>query len=106
MVLPTVINRRIGYSMPHDIRSELSALQDDLAFKTNPASDTSTFSEPTNAPPKQQWSDFESALRELQTHLAEAVGETETVLAEHPFAAVAAAFLLGVAAGRMMGAAR
>ncbi len=50
--------------------------------------------------------DFERTLRELQTQLADAVGETEAVLAEHPFAAVAAAFILGVAAGRMMGAAK
>lgn len=92
--------------MPHDIRSELSALQDDLAVETNPTSHQSTSSEQTDAPPKEKWAEFERALRELQTQLAGAVGETEAVLAEHPFAAVAAAFLLGVAAGRMMRAAR
>jgi ElaB/YqjD/DUF883 family membrane-anchored ribosome-binding protein len=92
--------------MPHDIRSELSALQDDLAVKENPTSGQSTFSEQMAAAPKEKWADFERTLRELQTQLADAVGETETVLAEHPFAAVAAAFLLGVAAGRMMGAAK
>ena len=92
--------------MPHDIRSELSALQDDLAVKANPTSGQSTFSERTDSPPKEKWADLERTLRELQTQLTDAVGETEAVLAEHPFAAVAAAFLLGVAAGRMMGAAR
>ena len=92
--------------MPHDIRSELSALQDDLAGKGSATSSQSTFSERTDDPPKEKWADFERTLRELQTQLADAVGETEAVLAEHPFAAVAAAFILGVAAGRMMGAAR
>jgi ElaB/YqjD/DUF883 family membrane-anchored ribosome-binding protein len=92
--------------MPHDIRSELSALQDELVSKANPTSGQSTVSERMDAPPKEKWADLERTLRELQTQLADTVGETEAVLAEHPFAAVAAAFLLGVAAGRMMGAAR
>ena len=92
--------------MPHDIRSELSALQDDLASKTNPTPGETTFSERVDSPPKEKWADLERALRELQAQLADAAGEAEAVLAEHPFAAVAAAFILGVAAGRMMGAAK
>jgi hypothetical protein len=92
--------------MPHDIRSELSALQDDLASKADPLSGQAPFSEPMGSPPKEGWAEVERALRELQTQLADAAGEAEAVLAEHPFAAVAAAFILGVAAGRMMGAAK
>lgn len=92
--------------MPHDIRSELSALQDDLASKSDPAPGQATFSERADSPPKERWADLERGLRELQAQLADAAGEAEAVLAEHPFAAVAAAFILGVAAGRMMGAAK
>jgi ElaB/YqjD/DUF883 family membrane-anchored ribosome-binding protein len=89
--------------MPHDIRSELSALQDDLATKADPAADRPTSSERADSSPK-RGADLERALRELQTQLADAAGEAEAVLAEHPFDAVAAAFILGVTAGRMIGA--
>ena len=92
--------------MPHDIRSELSALHDDLASETNPMPGQSTSSERMDCPPKEKWADMDRALRELQTQLADAVGEAETVLTEHPFAAIAAAFILGVVVGRRMGSAR
>jgi ElaB/YqjD/DUF883 family membrane-anchored ribosome-binding protein len=88
--------------MPHDIRSELSALHDDLARSTAPASGKPPHSE--RAGQKERWADVERVLRDLQTQLADAAGEAETVLAEHPFAAVAAAFVLGLTAGRIMGA--
>jgi ElaB/YqjD/DUF883 family membrane-anchored ribosome-binding protein len=104
MNLSTALSSLNGHSMPHDIRSELSELQDDLVSKANPTLGESTLSERMGPQPKEKWTDLERVLRELQTQLADAAGEAEAVLAEHPFAAVAAAFILGVAAGRMMGA--
>ena len=92
--------------MSKHLRNELSALYDDLASGANAAPGQSSSSERMDSFPKEKWADLERILRELQTQLAGAEEETEAVLAEHPFAAVAAAFLLGVAAGRMMGAAR
>jgi ElaB/YqjD/DUF883 family membrane-anchored ribosome-binding protein len=45
--------------------------------------------------------DDADALRTLSASLNEAVDDTGQVLAEHPFVAVTAAFLLGVAVGRI-----
>ena len=92
--------------MPHDIRSELSALQDDLASQGGSAYRPIHVFRTGGLFPTERWADLERALRELQTQLTDAAGEAEAVLTEHPFAAVAAAFLLGAAAGRMMGAAK
>lgn len=41
-------------------------------------------------------------LRELKTSFSESLENTEGAVTEHPLAAVAAAFLLGVAVGRAM----
>lgn len=89
--------------MPHDVRSELSALQDDLASQARSPLEQAASSVGTTPPPKEKSADLEHALRELHQLLAEAAGEAETVLAEHPLAAVAAAFILGIVTGRMMG---
>ena len=87
--------------MPHDIRAELFALQDDLAI--DPAPDQSTSSENADNQKAAKWTEIERALRELQSHLNDATGEAEDLLTEHPFAAVAAAFVLGIIAGRTLG---
>lgn len=41
------------------------------------------------------------ALDELQAYLAARTGEAEEIFAEHPLATLAAAFLLGLVAGRI-----
>ena len=87
--------------MPHDIRSELSALQDDL--KTGATTDRPAASEQAGVPKHDKRSELSRALQDLQTQLQETAGEAEDLLAEHPIAAVASAFLLGVVVGRTMG---
>ena len=47
--------------------------------------------------------DYAEALRTLSACLNDAVDDTGQVLADHPFVAVSAAFMLGVAVGRMSG---
>jgi ElaB/YqjD/DUF883 family membrane-anchored ribosome-binding protein len=86
--------------MPHDVRSELSALQDDLKNAT-PGGPTA--SERAETSKSDKWSELNRVLQDLQAHLQEAAGEAEDLLVEHPIAAVATAFLLGVAVGRTMG---
>jgi ElaB/YqjD/DUF883 family membrane-anchored ribosome-binding protein len=87
--------------MPHDIRSELSALQDDL--KSGAATVRPAASERAEAPKHDKWPELSRVLQDLQTQLQETAGEAEDLLAEHPIAAVASAFLLGVVVGRTMG---
>jgi ElaB/YqjD/DUF883 family membrane-anchored ribosome-binding protein len=46
--------------------------------------------------------EIEKTLRDLQEKLAEAADEAEDLIAAHPFASVAAAFLLGVLVANFM----
>ncbi|ARQ00051.1 hypothetical protein [Pseudorhodoplanes sinuspersici] len=47
-------------------------------------------------------SEIERVVRELQTHLTDAVDDAEQAVSDHPVAAVAAAFLLGIAVGGLL----
>lgn len=51
-------------------------------------------------------SEIDRVVRELQSHLNEAVDDAGQVVSEHPVASLAAAFLLGVAAGSLLMRAR
>lgn len=46
--------------------------------------------------------EIEKVLRDLQDRLGEAADEAEDTIAAHPFASVAAAFLLGVLVANLM----
>jgi ElaB/YqjD/DUF883 family membrane-anchored ribosome-binding protein len=48
-------------------------------------------------------SEAERLLHELESHLGKAGEEAEELVKHHPLAAVAAAFLLGLLAGRVLG---
>lgn len=48
-------------------------------------------------------SDFEEQMKDLGEALSAYTGSAEDFIAEHPLACVLAAFVLGIAAGRMMG---
>ena len=50
-----------------------------------------------------QPAEIERLLEELRVIAAEAGGNAEKIVAQHPLASVAAAFLLGVVIGRAMG---
>lgn len=77
------------------VKSELGDLQAELkrAEAETPAAD------PEPAPK----SEAETLLRELESSLGKAGEEAEELVKHHPLAAVAAAFLLGLLAGRILG---
>jgi ElaB/YqjD/DUF883 family membrane-anchored ribosome-binding protein len=62
----------------------------------------------TDAPPAPEdfRSEIERVLRDLQDKLGETAEEAEDIVAAHPFASVAAAFLLGVLVANVMSRAR
>lgn len=51
-------------------------------------------------------SDLERVLGELQERFSEAADDAEDIVAAHPFASVAAAFLLGLLVANLMGRGR
>jgi ElaB/YqjD/DUF883 family membrane-anchored ribosome-binding protein len=53
-------------------------------------------------PPGDMRGEIERVLHELQDRLSEATDEAEDLVAAHPFASVAAAFLLGVLVANVM----
>ena len=78
------------------VKTELGDLQAELS-RTAGAEKASAEAE---APPH---SEAETLLRELESSLGKAGEEAEELVTRHPLAAVAAAFLLGLLAGRMLG---
>ncbi|MGD9925091.1 MAG: hypothetical protein AB7V13_27140 [Pseudorhodoplanes sp.] len=52
--------------------------------------------------PEDMRGEIERVLRELQDRLGEAADEAEDIVAAHPFASVAAAFLLGILVANVM----
>lgn len=77
------------------VKSELGDLQAELKHAAQAEAAAGA-----KAPPPGQ---VETLLEELQSSLGKAGEEAEELVARHPLAAVAAAFLLGILAGRMMG---
>jgi ElaB/YqjD/DUF883 family membrane-anchored ribosome-binding protein len=57
-------------------------------------------------PPEDVRGEIERVLRELQDKLGETAEEAEDIVTAHPFASVAAAFLLGVLVANVMSRAR
>lgn len=77
------------------VKSELGDLQAELKraeAETSPAE-----------PAAGSKSEAETLLHELESSLGKAGEEAEELVKHHPLAAVAAAFLLGLLAGRMLG---
>jgi hypothetical protein len=76
------------------VKSELGDLQAEL----NRAAKAETAAEAETPPP----SEVEVLLRDLEACLGKAGDEAEDLVTRHPWAAISAAFLLGIFAGRMV----
>ena len=89
-----------------DIAAELDRLAAELrrarvATPTGAAAAGPVAMDPEAAPPP-GLAEAEALVAELAATLARGVGEAEEAIAEHPWAGVGAAFLLGVAVGRLL----
>ena len=84
-------------SQQDDMQAELDALQRELKQGAHP---NEARSQGASAPAS---ADFERILQEIQARLKDAAEDSEEVITEHPFAAVASAFLLGFVVGRLLG---
>ena len=82
----------------HSLHAELGELRSELS---RAAAAAEAAVEKSGIP-----NDAEKLLHELQASLAKAGEEAEDLVAAHPLATVAAGFLLGLLAGRMLGRAR
>ena len=78
------------------VKSELGDLQAEL----NRTAQVEAAAAEAETPPQ---GEVETLLRELESCLGKAGEEAEELVTRHPLAAVAAAFLLGILAGRMVG---
>ncbi len=76
------------------VRAELGELHSELKQSGEAAADRAEPSSQTGA---------DQIFADLQTGLAKASEEAEELVVAHPLAAVAAAFLLGLLAGRILG---
>jgi ElaB/YqjD/DUF883 family membrane-anchored ribosome-binding protein len=89
-----------------DLQRELEALKRELRQVPRVAEESeagATAQARVGAPPAGDMrSEIERVLGELQEHLGEATDEAEDIVAAHPFASVAAAFLLGVLVANVM----
>ena len=81
------------------MRSELEALLKDLAKMG--ASDATPDESLDLAENAAKDGEHTEALRRLSSYLTGKVDDTEEMLTAHPFAAISAAFMLGVAIGRL-----
>lgn len=97
----------------NDLQRELEALRRELRQvprvaeeEIASASSARATSEPPPPPPEDMRGEVERVLSELQDKLSEAADEAENIVAAHPFASVAAAFLLGVLVANLMSRAR
>ena len=77
------------------VRAELGDLQSQLKHAEAPQADHA------ESPPPHR--ETERIFAELESGLTKAGEEAEELVAAHPLAAVAAAFLLGLVAGRILG---
>jgi len=78
------------------VKAELGDLKAELSHS---AGDSHADAEAKTAPRHEA----ETLLRDLEACLGKAGEEAEDLVVRHPLAAVAAAFLLGILAGRMVG---
>ena len=77
-----------------------------MAEESDAASSTAAQAKAAPPPPEDMRGEIERVLRDLQDRLGEATDEAEEIVAAHPFASVAAAFLLGVLVANVMSRAR
>lgn len=100
-----------------DLQRELEALRRELrqvprvaeeGDAASAAAAQAKFSQDTAAPPppENMRGEIERVLRDLQDKLGETAEDAEDIVAAHPFASVAAAFLLGVLVANFMSRAR
>ena len=95
-------------SGPGDLQRELEALRRELRQVPRVAEDgdattgAATQANAETPPPADMRAEIERVLHELQERLGEATEEAEDIVAAHPFASVAAAFLLGVLVANVM----
>jgi len=88
-----------------NLRDELEALRRELRQVPRVAEEGDGAAAQAKAappPPDDTRSEIERVLRELQDRLGDAADDAEDIVAAHPFASVAAAFLLGVLVANMM----
>jgi ElaB/YqjD/DUF883 family membrane-anchored ribosome-binding protein len=89
-----------------DLQKELEALRRELRQVPLMAEEGDAAAHPASsvAAPADSTvrSEVERVLHDLQARLAEATDETEDAIAAHPFASVAAAFLLGILVANLM----
>lgn len=85
------------------MEQELEELRRDLSPVPIMEEDGSGAAPASEAPvDKDMRSEIERVVHELQTHLTEAVDDAEQAVSDNPVAAVAAAFLLGIAVGGLL----
>jgi ElaB/YqjD/DUF883 family membrane-anchored ribosome-binding protein len=94
-------------SGPGDLQRELEALRRELrqvprVAEEGEAAAAAAMQAKAEAPAGDMRAEIERVLRELQEQLGEATDEAEDIVAAHPFASVAAAFLLGVLVANVM----
>jgi hypothetical protein len=95
-----------------DLQRELEALRRELrlaprvAEENDAASATAAQAKAPPPPPEDMRGEIERVLRDLQDKLGETAEDAEDIVAAHPFASVAAAFLLGVLVANVMSRAR
>lgn len=85
-----------------DLHNELEALRRELRQVPVMPDDGEAAASATAPPPGDLRFEVEQVLRELQERLEEAADEAEDMVAAHPFASVAVAFLLGVLVANFM----
>ncbi|HWV54651.1 hypothetical protein [Pseudorhodoplanes sp.] len=95
-----------------DLQDELEKLRRELrqvprvAEDNDAATAAAAQAKAAPPPPDDARGEIERVLSDLQDRLGEAADEAEDIVAAHPFASVAAAFLLGVLVANLMSRAR
>ncbi len=85
-----------------DLQKELEALRRELRQVPLMQEEGDAAASASASASGESRSEFERVLTDLQTRLADASDEAEDAIASHPFAAVTAAFLLGVLVANIM----
>jgi ElaB/YqjD/DUF883 family membrane-anchored ribosome-binding protein len=94
-----------------DLQRELETLRRELrqvprVVEEGDAASAAAQAKAAPPPPEDMRGEIERVLRDLQDKLGETADEAEDIVTAHPFASVAAAFLLGVLVANFMSRAR
>jgi ElaB/YqjD/DUF883 family membrane-anchored ribosome-binding protein len=91
-----------------DLTSELEALRRELRNVPRVTDDEDAAASTAKAapPPGDMRAEIERVVREFQDKLNEATDDAEDLVASHPLASVAAAFVLGIVIGGLLSRAR